>query len=116
MVDVVNRDTGELRLSVNTPDYSDAEWLYLPAGERQRVQAIPQQYRKIEGGRVVEMSADERAAVEAAKLESYKAARIAQLEEQMMRRLARQAPELVAAESRVEAAQSKAEVDAVSLG
>jgi len=61
MANVINRVTKRLLLSVNTPDYSESEWIINP--DLSAVNSIPQKFWKIEGDDVVEMSIEEKVAL-----------------------------------------------------
>jgi hypothetical protein len=63
MANVVNKTTGEFLQSVNTPDFSESEWLINP--DISTVRLVPNRYWKVVGTDVVEMSMDEKAAVDA---------------------------------------------------
>jgi len=65
MANVVNRTTLEYRPSVNTPDFPTAEWLINPTGI-ELVDTVPRQHLKVVGSAIVEMSAAEKTAVDAA--------------------------------------------------
>jgi len=71
MANVVNKATSEYRKSVNTPDYPAAEWLIDP--DVSALAAVPQKYWKVSEGKVVEMSAAEKTAVDAAATTAQKA-------------------------------------------
>jgi hypothetical protein len=65
MSNAFNKLTGELRESVNTPDYDPAEWVINP--DLSAVDGIPLRYLKLgPDDTVVEMSASEQAAVDEA--------------------------------------------------
>jgi hypothetical protein len=66
-MNVLHRTTAELRLSVNTPDYSAVDWILDPR-EPASLALIPQKYRVIEADDWREMDAGEKAAVDAAEL------------------------------------------------
>jgi hypothetical protein len=66
MATVFNRSTAELIRSVNTPDYPSTYWIINP--DLTLVENVPQKYWKAAGDAVVEMSAQEKAAVDAASL------------------------------------------------
>jgi hypothetical protein len=57
---VVNRKTGEILESVNTPDYPNEEWIINPA-----IPEVPDQYLKIDGDEVLEMTDEEKSEVDA---------------------------------------------------
>lgn len=63
MSNVINRATLELRVSVNTPDFPVGEWIVNP--DLSAVTAVPKRYWKVRGDAVVEMTAPEKAAVDA---------------------------------------------------
>lgn len=62
MADVLNRTTGELLKSVNTPDYPESDYIINP--DLSAVQDVPAKYLKIEGDAVSEMDASEKVAVD----------------------------------------------------
>lgn len=64
MATVVNRKTGEILYSVNTPDFPEADFIINP--ELSAVKDVPAQYLKIEGDQVKEITAAEKAAIDAA--------------------------------------------------
>jgi hypothetical protein len=65
MSNAFNRLTGQLRESVNTPDYDPAEWIINP--DLSAIRGISRRYLKLgPGDTVVEMSGREQAAVDAA--------------------------------------------------
>jgi hypothetical protein len=65
MSNAFNKLTGELRESINTPDYDPAEWAINP--DLSAVDGIPLRYLKLgPGDTVVEMSASEKSAVDEA--------------------------------------------------
>ena len=66
MSDVVRKSDCKTFYSVNTPDYPEAEYLINPANMKE-IETLPQEYRKISGSTVVEMSTAEKAAVDTAK-------------------------------------------------
>lgn len=70
MATVLNRATGELRESVNTPDYPEGDWVIFDRARKDEidsVKAIPAEYRKVNvDDAVTEMSAGEKAVVDAA--------------------------------------------------
>jgi len=80
MATVMNRITGELRPSVNTPDYPVEDWIHAP--DLSAVRGIAPHYWKIERDNVVAMTTQERATVDAARLEQAKAARAESLKAQ----------------------------------
>ncbi len=73
MAHVLHRTTGELRESVNTPDYSPAEWLINP--DLAAVTKVPRKFWKVVGDAVEVMTANEQAEVFAAELLAAKLAR-----------------------------------------
>lgn len=62
MADVLNRTTGELLKSVNTPDYPESDYIINP--DLSAVQDVPAKYLKIEGDAVSEMDAAGKTAVD----------------------------------------------------
>jgi len=64
MADVINRTTLQYIQSVNTPDYSDTDWIINP--DLSAVSGVPQKYWKIVGDTIVEMTTDEQAAADMA--------------------------------------------------
>lgn len=64
MSSVINRTTLAYKTSVNTPDYSETEWIINP--DLSGVSEVPQKYWKIVGDDVVEMDQAEKDAVDAA--------------------------------------------------
>lgn len=64
MGSVVNRATVEYRGSINTPDYSDVDWIINP--DLSALASIPHKYWKVFGDNVVEMDQSEKDAVDAA--------------------------------------------------
>jgi hypothetical protein len=63
MATVINRETTELRISVNTPDYDEADWIINP--DLSGVEGVLPHYWKISGDDVVEMNQTEKDAVDA---------------------------------------------------
>lgn len=66
MATVFNRITKQLIQSVNTPDYPESSWIVNP--DLSWLENVPQKYWKVVGDSVVEMSAAEKTAVDAALL------------------------------------------------
>ena len=64
MADVVNRKTLEYRKRVNTPDFPETDWLINPW-----LPDCPRKYWKVVKDAVVEMGAEEKAAVDATEAE-----------------------------------------------
>jgi len=62
MSDVINRTTKQYLKSVNTPDYSDTDWIINP--DLSSLTSVPQKYWKISGDNVLEMNTEEKAAVD----------------------------------------------------
>jgi len=58
MSDVVNRVTGELKKSVNTPDYPTADWIINP--DLSSLTSVPNKYWKVSGDDVLEMTQAEK--------------------------------------------------------
>lgn len=65
MSNVLNKTTLEYRESVNTPDFSPTEWLINP--DMSTVKDVPKKYMKVSGASVLEMTALEKANVDALK-------------------------------------------------
>lgn len=63
MSDVLNRATKQYLKSVNTPEFSEADWVINP--DISAVKDIPAKYWKITGDAVSEMSPEEKAYVDA---------------------------------------------------
>ena len=63
MATVINRSTKSLFYSVNTPDYSDIDWIINP--DLSQLTSVPQKYWKIYGDLVLEMTTPEKAVVDA---------------------------------------------------
>lgn len=72
MANVVNRTKMpvEILYSVNTPDYPESEWIINP--DLTILETVPLKYIKIVGDLLVEMTAEEKAAIDAAELAAYK--------------------------------------------
>jgi len=66
MATVFNRITKQLITSVNTPDYSVLDWVVNP--DLSALENVPQKYWKVSGDSVIEMTAQEKSAVDAALL------------------------------------------------
>lgn len=67
MANVVNKaDPSIYKRSVNTPDYSTDEWLINPPSFKTLVDSVPSKYWKIVGNDISEMTAPEKAVVDAA--------------------------------------------------
>ena len=81
MADVVNVETLELRQSVNTPNYPNPPWLPITRDLFLAWSVIPQIYRKWVVDHIEEMSAGEKAAVDAAILEALRDSVIQQVDE-----------------------------------
>ena len=64
MADVVHRTTLEYLRSVNTPEYPVIDWIINP--NLSALAAVPQRYWKVSGDLVVEMTAGEKTAKDAA--------------------------------------------------
>ena len=63
MADVINRTTGEIRRSVDTPKFPDADWLPLDRVVTDMLEAIPQKHRVVEGDTVREATQAEKDAI-----------------------------------------------------
>jgi hypothetical protein len=72
MANVVNRTAVPVVVlySVNTPDYPETEWIINP--DLTALASVPQKYWKVSGDLVIEMTAAEKAVVDAAELVAYK--------------------------------------------
>jgi len=64
MATVINRSTKRLIYSVNTPDYSEVDWIINP--DLSELTDVPQKYWKIVGDTVVEMTPEEKSEVDIA--------------------------------------------------
>ena len=113
MANVIHRGTLQYRRSVNTPDFPPTEWIVNP--DLSQVEKVPRKYWRIDGERVVEMSENQKAAVDGAELEQLKADKLEELQNEVLSRLARSDVDYLAAAKAIEAAKTPAEVDAVSL-
>lgn len=80
MARVVNTETLELRRSVNTPEYV-APWVVVDEAVADAVALIPTAYRKWVVDHVEEMSAGEKAAVDAAALVAADDSRMSQFDQ-----------------------------------
>ena len=76
MSNVYNKTTHEIRLSANTPDYPTADWLINP--DLSGVTGVPRHYRKLVGDVPTEMTAGEKATVDATAVAADLAARKAE--------------------------------------
>lgn len=63
MANVLNRTSKAYLTSVNTPDYSEVDWIINP--DLSSVISVPQKYWKIDGDSVLEMTTEEKAAIDA---------------------------------------------------
>ncbi|GAI81870.1 unnamed protein product [marine sediment metagenome] len=79
MADVLNRITRQFLRSVNTPDYSPAEWIWNP--DMSPVEGVSAKYWIITGDVVSEMDAGEKAAVDLAALEASRDSIIAEIDQ-----------------------------------
>ena len=113
MATVVHRKTGQIRLSVDTSELpgDPRDWLVNPA--LSAVAGVPAKYWAVEGEAVREMTADEKAAVDATELPGHKAAKLEALRQEAIRRLAEATGGYRAAKAEVEAATDKTAVDKV---
>ena len=66
MADVLHKTTLQFIRSVNTPDFDPGTWVISPASGRAAIEAIPQRYRKLVANDAAEMTAGEKAVVDAA--------------------------------------------------
>ena len=66
MADVLNRQTLELKRSVNTPDYPESEWVINP--DLTITQTVPWDCLRLVGDRLVEFSPEEKSVVNSNKL------------------------------------------------
>ena len=71
MANVLNRNTREYLVSVNTPDYPETEWIINP--DLSQVESVPQIYWKVSGDTVISMTPSEIAAVDAEREAAAKA-------------------------------------------
>lgn len=78
MADVLHRTTKQLLLSVNTPDYSTADWIRNP--DLSAVSAVPTIYWKITGDVVSEMNQSEKDTEDASSLGALKISRYAEID------------------------------------
>jgi len=113
MATVLNRKTLELRRSVNTPDFPPDKWIINP--DLSAVEKVPRKYWRIDGERVVEMSENQKAAVDAAELDTLKAAKLEELQNEVLSRLAGRDLDYLAAAAAIGAAKTPTEVEAVKL-
>ena len=113
MADVLNRTTLEFRKSVHTPDYSWQEWIINP--DFSAVEKVPRKYWTVDGDKVRAMTAEEKVVVDAAALVQYKAAKLDSLRETSMQQVGAATGKYKAAKAKVDAAEDKAAVDAVTL-
>lgn len=74
MATVINRETGEIRFSVHTPDYSDEDFGINLAGI-QAAMNVPAHYRVIDGDAIREATAGERDVVDQQRLPQLKEAK-----------------------------------------
>ncbi len=74
MATVINRETGEIRFSVHTPDYSDEDFGINLAGI-QAAMNVPAHYRVIDGDAVREATDGERDVVDQQRLPQLKEAK-----------------------------------------
>ena len=74
MATVINRETGEIRFSVHTPDYSDEDFGINLAGI-QAATNVPAHYRVIDGDAIREATAGERDVVDQQRLPQLKEAK-----------------------------------------
>ena len=70
MASVINRETKEFLISVNTPNYPVEYWIHNP--DMSNVEGVPVKYWKIVGDNVLEMDSFEKDTVDASNLDSYK--------------------------------------------
>lgn len=78
MSTVLKRSTLEIFESVNTPDYSEVDYLINP--DLSALTYVPKYYWKLSGETVLEMSAEEKTAVDASRLAIVKATKQIQLD------------------------------------
>ena len=69
MASVINKTTNQYLASVNTPDYSESDWVINP--DLSSVSGIASKYWKVVDGQVVEMSSGEKAVVDGAISQAY---------------------------------------------
>lgn len=88
MANVLNRETRQLILSANTPDYPPSEWIINP--ELSAVAGWPARYWKIDGNAVTLMTVEERNALDVADLNAARDGAVAALDgaEDLMRAFA----------------------------
>lgn len=113
MARFLNRRTLEYRRRGHTPDFSPADWIINP--DLSAVAGVPRKYWTIDGDRVLEMSAEQKAHVDAIELEVYKARKLEILAETVLERAIQDDTDYQTAEAAVEAARTLEEVDAVEL-
>lgn len=83
MADVINRETLEVRRSVNASEYPYADWLILRQKNINREPAdIPLEYCEIIGDEIAEVSPTDRQIIDAQKIEAAREAKKEQLTEQ----------------------------------
>lgn len=78
MANVLHRTTKEYILSVNTPDYSESDWIINP--DLSAVKDLPQSYWIIDGDEVRPPNLQELVVIQAAEFEALKTQRIAQID------------------------------------
>jgi hypothetical protein len=78
MAHILNRTTKQLLNSINTPDYSEDDWIINP--DLSAVENIPVDYWKIEGNSVIGMNESEKEAIDNSKVSSLKAQKLNQLD------------------------------------
>lgn len=113
MADVLHRSTLEYRKSVNTPDFSPADWIINP--DLSAIKGVARKYWRIDGDRVVEMTAQEKAAADRAELDTSKPGKLECLRRQVLARLASRDPDFQVAAAAVEAAEDQAALDSIEL-
>lgn len=72
MADVIDTQALRTLRSVHTPDYPGPRYVKCSRADCDRIDAIPPQYRKLDGSDVVEMDAGEKATADAAAAEAAK--------------------------------------------
>jgi len=75
MVTVINRETGAIRFSVHTPNYSETDWAINPEG-LDDVADVPAHYRIVEGNAVREATQKEKDTIDEKRLPIIKAGQI----------------------------------------
>ena len=82
MADVINRNTGEVKRSVDTPDYDPADWLVVDRSTTETLEALPQRYRVVDGDTAREATAAEKDTIDQPLLDDFKAQKIRDIQQQ----------------------------------